>query len=88
VHVLVPEYPGYGMAPGSPHEISVNHNIEAAYDFAVNALEWNPERIIFFGRSIGTGPAVQMASQLECGGIVLVSPYTSVNHMVCPLFGI
>lgn len=36
-------------------------------------------KIIFFGRSIGTGPAVKIASERECGGIVLVSPYTSVK---------
>ena len=53
VHVLIPEYPGYGMAPGSPNELSVNNNICAAYDFAVNGLHWNPKRVIFFGRSIG-----------------------------------
>lgn len=82
VHVLIPEYPGYGMAPGQPNEVSVLRNIQAAYDFAVNGLLWDPERIVFFGRSIGTGPAVALASQLKCGGLVLVSPFTSVKDMV------
>jgi len=31
-------------------------------------LHWNPKRVLFFGRSIGTGPAVKLASELECGG--------------------
>ena len=70
------------MAPGSPHEASVTRNIVTAYDYAVNALHWDPKNIIFFGRSIGTGPAVRLASQLECGGLILVSPYTSVKDMV------
>ena len=82
VHMLIPEYPGYGVAPGLPHEASVTRNIETAYDFAVNALHWEPSQIIFFGRSIGTGPAVKLAAELPCGGLILVSPYTSVKDMV------
>mmetsp|Transcript_11851 Transcript_11851/g.28319 ORF Transcript_11851/g.28319 Transcript_11851/m.28319 type:complete len:481 (+) Transcript_11851:221-1663(+) len=82
VHVLIPEYPGYGCAPGSPNELSVNRNVETAYDFAVNAMHWDPARIILFGRSIGTGPAIKLASENEVGGLVLVSPYTSVKDMV------
>ncbi|KAJ1495936.1 Alpha/Beta hydrolase protein, partial [Baffinella frigidus] len=82
VHVLIPEYPGYGMAPGRPNELSVNSNIEAAYEFAVNGLHWDPKSIILFGRSIGTGPAIKLAAERECGGVILVSPYTSVKDMV------
>ena len=88
VHVLIPEFPGYGMSPGSPNEISVNRNIYATYDFAVNGLHWNPRNIILFGRSIGTGPAVKLASELECGGLILVSPYTSVKDLVAQHAGI
>ena len=82
VHMLIPEYPGYGMAPGSPHEASVTRNIVTAYDFAVNALHWDPKNIILFGRSIGTGPAIKLSAELDCGGLILVSPYTSVKDMV------
>ncbi|EKX40831.1 hypothetical protein GUITHDRAFT_164561 [Guillardia theta CCMP2712] len=82
VHVLIPEYPGYGVAPDSPNELSVNRNILAAYEFAVKGLHWDPKRVIFFGRSIGTGPAVKLASELECGGLILVSPYTSIKDLV------
>jgi hypothetical protein len=53
------------MAPGQPNEVSVLRNIQAAYDFAIHGLLWDPERIVFFGRSIGTGPAVALASQLK-----------------------
>ena len=46
------------MAPGSPHEASVTENVMTAYEFAVNALHWDPKNIILFGRSIGTGMSV------------------------------
>eukprot|EP00960_Hanusia_phi_P005303 153835-Hanusia_phi.AAC.3 len=85
VHVMIPEYPGYGMAPGragQPNELSVNRNIRAAYEFAVHALQWDPSHILFVGRSIGTGPAVRLAAEVRCGGLILISPYTSVRDMV------
>ena len=70
------------MAPGKPHEASVTANILTAYDFAVNALHWDPKNIILFGRSIGTGPAIKLAAQIEVGGLILVSPYTSIKDIV------
>jgi len=69
-------------APGRPNELTVNSNIETAYEFAVNGLHWDPKSIILFGRSIGTGPAVRLAAEREVGGVILVSPYTSVKDMV------
>ena len=34
-----------------------------AYDLAVQGLGWDPARVVVFGRSIGTGPAVRLAAQ-------------------------
>ena len=65
-----------GMAPGSPHEESVTQNIVTAYDFAVNALHWDPKNIILFGRSIGTGPAVKLSAELEY--VALFCPFSCV----------
>ena len=30
-----------------------------------------------FGRSLGTAPAIHLASKFEVGGLILVSPFTS-----------
>ena len=68
------------MAPDSPNELSVNRNVYAAYDFAVNGLHWDPKRVLFFGRSIGTGPAVKLASELECGGLILVRCFACASE--------
>ena len=81
-HVLMPEYPGYGMASGQSNEVSVIANVQAAYRFAVDGLGWDPRHVIFLGRSIGTGPAVRLAADLACGGLILISPYTSVKDLV------
>ena len=61
VHVLVPEYPGYGLCHGNPCEDTVNRAVLAACTFARDALHWDMEHIIIYGRSIGTGPALNAA---------------------------
>ncbi len=61
VHVLVPEYPGYGLCTGNPCEDTVNRAVLAACKFAQEALRWDLNHIIIYGRSIGTGPALNAA---------------------------
>jgi hypothetical protein len=50
---------GYGSAPGQANEISVYNNVKAAYDMVVNGIGFCPRRVVMFGRSIGTGPAIR-----------------------------
>ena len=61
------EYPSYGPAEGEAGEASVNDNLRTAYAFLVNELHYLPSNIILMGYSIGSGPVIQLASEL-CGG--------------------
>ena len=73
-HVLIPEYPGYGMALGEANEVSVMRAVRAAYTFATRGLGWQADDVFLFGRSIGTGPAVQVADSgvVTSGHVFLV----------------
>ena len=44
-----------------------------AYDLAVQGLGWDPARVVVFGRSIGTGPAVRLAAQAPVSHVLLLS---------------
>jgi pimeloyl-ACP methyl ester carboxylesterase len=79
--VLAVEYPGYGIAGGSPSE-------RGAYAAAESALGWlhtehglGPDRVILLGQSLGTGVASEMASRQLGARVVLISPFTSVVDM-------
>jgi esterase/lipase len=89
VHVLVVEYPGYGICPGVPSEASVNRNARACFRYVLETLKWPLDSIQIIGRSIGTGPAVQLATEYNVAGLVLISPFTSVQdifkHAVGPV---
>jgi len=82
VHVLVPEFPGYGLCGGSPNEDSINGAVKSACRFAIEELGIDASRIVLYGRSIGTGPSAWAASQGYCGALVLISPYTSIKEIV------
>ena len=68
------EYPGYGMALGEANEVSVMRAVRAAYTFATRGLGWQADDVFLFGRSIGTGPAVQVADSgvVTSGHVFLV----------------
>lgn len=64
-------------AGGEPSEEGLLADGRAALDFLASkgvAMD----RVVVYGRSLGTGVAVAMAAERDVGGLVLVSPYTSV----------
>ena len=58
------EYPSYGPAEGQPSESSVNDNLRTAYEFLVTVLKHRPSDVVLMGYSIGTGPVIQLTSEL------------------------
>mmetsp|Transcript_21136 Transcript_21136/g.61001 ORF Transcript_21136/g.61001 Transcript_21136/m.61001 type:complete len:457 (-) Transcript_21136:87-1457(-) len=81
VHVLAVEYPGYGLCTGKTDEDGIMANAMAAMRFATDELRWPCDGIKLFGRSLGTGPAVALATQHEVAGLILVSPFTSIRDL-------
>lgn len=81
VHVLAVEYPGYGICPGVPCGETVMENALAAMKFVTDTLQWPMDSIKVFGRSIGTGPAIGLASLFSLAGLILVTPFLSVQEL-------
>eukprot|EP00656_Telonema_subtile_P050946 TRINITY_DN6729_c0_g1_i2.p2 TRINITY_DN6729_c0_g1~~TRINITY_DN6729_c0_g1_i2.p2 ORF type:complete len:190 (+),score=48.14 TRINITY_DN6729_c0_g1_i2:253-822(+) len=80
------EYPGYGLTASdtSPSESGCIDAAEAAFEYVLNVLNVPRHRIILFGQSLGTGPAVDLASRHECGGLLLFSPLLSAIRTHAP----
>ncbi len=78
------DYPGYGHSTGSPGEKSVERSIEAVWNH-LTASGIPASSIIIVGRSVGSGPAVWLASRHpEAGGLVLIAPFTSTFAVAIP----
>lgn len=56
-HVIVPEYPGYGISGGYATEDTVDAVVHAAIRLATETLGTPAHCLILYGRSVGTGPA-------------------------------
>ena len=79
--VLIVGYRGYGRSEGSPSEEGVYRDAEAAYRYLLGERGVPPARLVIFGESLGSGPAIELASREPCAGLVLQSAFTSVRDM-------
>ena len=75
VNFFVYEYAGYGISSGAKaSEREFYDDISAAFAYLVEKKNIPRSKIILFGRSIGSGPTVELASkQKGLGGMVLES---------------
>lgn len=87
-HLLVVEYPGYGLCDGETTEHGVARNAFSAMHFALNELNWNQDSIKVMGRSIGTAPAMRLSAYYtKLAGLILVAPLLSMRHVISDLLG-
>jgi len=75
--VLNIDYRGFGLSPGVPSEASMYADAEAAFDTLVQRGV-APERIILLGHSLGSGPAVALATRHRAAALVLFGAFTSI----------
>lgn len=76
------DYRGYGTSQGTPTESNVYRDIDAAYNYLTQQLGVPPNRIIVYGRSVGSGPAVDLASRKAVAGLILETPFLSTFRVV------
>jgi pimeloyl-ACP methyl ester carboxylesterase len=71
---LLVDYRGYGRSEGSPSEKAL----------VADSLKWHEKAqslaasVFVFGRSLGSGVAVQLAAMRPVDGVILVAPYDSM----------
>jgi uncharacterized protein len=78
LHVLLIEYPGYAGSDGRPSRASLAEAGRRGYDWLAQRDDVDAARIVAVGRSIGAGPAVELASERPIAAIVLLSPFSSL----------
>jgi fermentation-respiration switch protein FrsA (DUF1100 family) len=77
--VLLLDYRGYGGNPGSPSESGLAADARAGLAALRRFPEVDPERILYFGESLGTGVAVTLATESPPVALILRSPYSSLT---------
>ena len=85
-NVLAIDYRGYGKSEGSPDEIGVYADGDAAYDYLVGTLHFDPRSVFLYGHSLVGAVAIDVASRRECGGLIAESTFTTVADMARRMF--
>ncbi|TCO51887.1 hypothetical protein EV646_101883 [Kribbella antiqua] len=76
--VLLFDYRGYGGNEGSPTERGLARDVRAAQRYLVEKAGLPPERIIYFGESLGGAVVTALATEAAPGGLVLRSPFVDL----------
>ncbi|UZQ54742.1 alpha/beta hydrolase [Trichothermofontia sichuanensis B231] len=86
--VFAYDYPGYGLSQGRATVGNAERAIVAAYDYLTQVAQVPPQQIIVYGRSVGGGPSLYLASQHSVGGVILESTFVSIFRVVTriPIF--
>ena len=78
--VFLCEYRGYSGNPGEPTEEGLYADARACVDW-LKQHGYGAERLVLHGHSLGTGVAVQMASEIQSKFLILESAFTSIADM-------
>jgi uncharacterized protein len=78
--VLAFDYRGFGPSPGEPSEAALYAGAEAGWQWLL-AQGVPPERIIIWGHSLGSGPAVKLATDHRAAALVTFGGFTSIPDM-------
>lgn len=79
--VFAYDYPGYGKSTGKATEESTYQAIQAAYQYLSTELNVPANKIIVFGRSLGSGPSIELCTRYPVKGLILESPFVSAYRV-------
>ncbi|CAN6451534.1 unnamed protein product [Victoria cruziana] len=86
VNLMGYDYSGYGHSTGKPSECNTYADIEAAYKCLKEHYGVKDEDLILYGQSVGSGPTLDLASQItELRAVVLHSPILSGLRVLYPV---
>ncbi|NRP27582.1 Alpha/beta hydrolase family protein [Marinobacterium sp. xm-d-420] len=79
--LLIFSWGGFGQSTGAPSEVSFYDDARAVFDWLAKEQGLNSSDLIIYGESLGTGVAVQLATERDFKGVILAAPYTSIAQM-------
>jgi uncharacterized protein len=76
--VLLLDYRGYGGNPGQPSEVGFSRDARAGLAYLTGTAGFAPDRIIYFGESLGAAVVAELATEHPPAGLVLRSPFVDL----------
>lgn len=84
--VLISDFRGFGKSTGVMSEANFNQDAQMLYDFLLEI--YDATQITIFGRSLGTGVAVDLASNNKAERLILETPFANFADLAQSRFKI
>jgi hypothetical protein len=81
ISVFIFDYRGYGRSTGVPTEAGFYQDALASYDYLIHQRRISAERLILFGRSLGSCVAGEVAVQRPAAGLIVEGSFPSIQAM-------
>lgn len=89
---MLVDFPGYGDCEGSPNPQRIRESFATVVPLACRAIHWpdhpDPNRLRFFGHSLGSAACWIAASEFKIQRGVLLAPFTSTMDMTRMVTGL
>jgi len=79
--VLLFDYRGFGGNAGSPSEEGLRLDARAVHDYLIGRPDVDSTRIVYFGESLGTAVASELAVTYPPAALILRSPFASMTEV-------
>lgn len=86
--LLTVEYRGFGASEGAPTEVDLCQDAIALLKEWMQRYGYQAKQMVLVGRSLGSGVAIQAATQLEDApkALILLTPYDSINAVASYMY--
>ncbi len=81
LNLLILDYRGYGKSTGMISEKGFALDADASLRYLIDEKRFREAEIIIYGRSIGTGVAVDLAQNRSIRGLILEAPFSSLGKL-------
>lgn len=86
--VVLPEYRGYGGLAGSPDYAGSRRDAQAALRMVRDQLAVDSTPVAYFGHSLGSAVAADLAAEHAPAALILLAPFTSARDMARAMPGL
>jgi dipeptidyl aminopeptidase/acylaminoacyl peptidase len=73
-----PAYQGFSKSEGTPSKKAILGDVRAAVHY-LQSKGYDTKNVLLVGESLGSGVAVNIATEFQFAGVLLITPYTSIS---------
>jgi len=81
-NIIAYDYSGFGLSSGTASIDAMHTNITSVHEWLQTNKKIQDEKIILYGRSLGSCPTLWLANKVNVAGIFLQSPLASVSEFL------